>query len=1033
MNPIRLFVLKPVATLLLSLAVLLLGLLGYAQLPVAPLPKVDFPTIIVTASLPGASPETMAATVATPLERSLGQIAGITELTSSSSQGATTLILQFDLSRNIDGAARDVQAGINAARSLLPSGMPSLPTYRKANPTESPILMLALTSKTRSPGELYDLASSVLQQKIAQVQGVGQVSIRGSSLPAIRIELQPQQLAHAGIALDSVRAAIANATTHGAKGVLQAEGQTWSIDSNGQLEQAADYGQLIVGYQQGAAVHLSDVARVYASVEDVYVSGSLNGQPSVTLGVTRQAGANMLQTLDAIKAQLPALQALVPGDVDLVPVIDRSSSIKASLHSTEETLLVAVLLVIAVVFVFLRDLRATLVPALVLPLSLIGTCAVMYLLDYSLDNLSLMALIIATGFVVDDAIVVLENVTRHRELGRGPLRAALIGGREVAFTVLSMTLSLIAVFIPLLLMGGIVGRLFREFAVTLSVALVISMLLSLTLTPMLCARLLRERTPEAPVPALYRWIESGLARLQAGYLLALDGVLRHPLLTLASLALTVVLNVYLYVVVPKGFFPDQDTGVLLGAIRADQSISYQALAPYVKEIAAQLRRDPEVAAVMASTGGGMFGSRNSAQFFIRLKDYSERKDSAQQIANRLSLLGSRHAGIQLFLMPAQDLRVGGRSANATYQFSLQADDLDELRSWTPKVEAAFKTLPEITGVDSDAQNGGQEVRLDIDRAAAIRLGVSVKELDTFLDNAFSQRQVATLYRTLNQYHVVLGLASAYTQDPQVLHQLYVVTASGAQVPLAAFARFTGGNAPLAVAHQGQMATSTLAFNLADGVSLDQAQQAIQAALIKVGLPRDIQSGFQGTAQAFTTLVAQIPWLVAAALAAIYLVLGMLYESYIHPLTILSTLPSAGVGALLLLLATGTQLTLIALIGILLLIGIVKKNAILLVDFALVAEREQGLAPAIAIREACRLRFRPILMTTLAAFFGALPLALGSGGDDELRRPLGLAIAGGLALSQVLTLFTTPVVFLCLDRLSRASRRLWRTQLRRSAA
>ncbi|KTT44989.1 multidrug transporter [Pseudomonas oryzihabitans] len=1033
MNPIRLFVLKPVATLLLSLAVLLLGLLGYAQLPVAPLPKVDFPTIIVTASLPGASPETMAATVATPLERSLGQIAGITELTSSSSQGATTLILQFDLSRNIDGAARDVQAGINAARSLLPSGMPSLPTYRKANPTESPILMLALTSKTRSPGELYDLASSVLQQKIAQVQGVGQVSIRGSSLPAIRIELQPQQLAHAGIALDSVRAAIANATTHGAKGVLHAEGQTWSIDSNGQLEQAADYGQLIVGYQQGAAVHLSDVARVYASVEDVYVSGSLNGQPSVTLGVTRQAGANMLQTLDAIKAQLPALQALVPGDVDLVPVIDRSSSIKASLHSTEETLLVAVLLVIAVVFVFLRDLRATLVPALVLPLSLIGTCAVMYLLDYSLDNLSLMALIIATGFVVDDAIVVLENVTRHRELGRGPLRAALIGGREVAFTVLSMTLSLIAVFIPLLLMGGIVGRLFREFAVTLSVALVISMLLSLTLTPMLCARLLRERTPEAPVPALYRWIESGLARLQAGYLRALDGVLRHPLLTLASLALTVVLNVYLYVVVPKGFFPDQDTGVLLGAIRADQSISYQALAPYVKEIAAQLRRDPEVAAVMASTGGGMFGSRNSAQFFIRLKDYSERKDSAQQIANRLSLLGSRHAGIQLFLMPAQDLRVGGRSANATYQFSLQADDLDELRSWTPKVEAVFKTLPELTGVDSDAQNGGQEVRLDIDRAAAIRLGVSVKELDTFLDNAFSQRQVATLYRTLNQYHVVLGLASAYTQDPQVLHQLHVVTASGAQVPLAAFARFTGGNAPLAVAHQGQMATSTLAFNLADGVSLDQAQQAIQAALIKVGLPRDIQSGFQGTAQAFTTLVAQIPWLVAAALAAIYLVLGMLYESYIHPLTILSTLPSAGVGALLLLLATGTQLTLIALIGILLLIGIVKKNAILLVDFALVAEREQGLAPAIAIREACRLRFRPILMTTLAAFFGALPLALGSGGDDELRRPLGLAIAGGLALSQVLTLFTTPVVFLCLDRLSRASRRLWRTQLRRSAA
>ena len=1033
MNLTRLFILRPVATLLLSLAVLLLGLLGYAQLPVAPLPKVDFPTIVVTASLPGASPETMAATVATPLERTLGQIAGITELTSSSSQGSTTLILQFDLSRNIDGAARDVQAGINAARSLLPSGMPSLPTYRKANPTESPILMLALTSKTRSPGELYDLASSILQQKIAQVQGVGQVSIRGSSLPAIRIDLQPQQLAHAGIALDSVRTAIANATTHGAKGVLHAEGQTWSIDSNGQLEQAADYARLIVGYQQGAAVRLSDVARVYATVEDVYVSGSLNGQPSVTLGVTRQAGANMLQTLDAIKAQLPALQVLVPGDVDLVPVIDRSASIRASLHSTEETLLVAVLLVIAVVFVFLRDLRATLVPAVALPLSLIGTCAVMYLLDYSLDNLSLMALTIATGFVVDDAIVVLENVTRHRELGRGPLRAALIGGREVAFTVLSMTLSLIAVFIPLLLMGGIVGRLFREFAVTLSVALVISMLLSLTLTPMLCARVLRERSPEAPVPALYRWIENGLARLQGGYLRGLDWVLRHPLLTLASLALTVVLNVYLYVMVPKGFFPDQDTGVVLGAIRADQSISYQALAPYVKEIAAQLRRDPDVAAVMASTGGGMFGSRNSAQFFIRLKDYSERKDSAQQIANRLSQLGSRHAGIQLFLMPAQDLRVGGRSANATYQFSLQADDLDQLRSWTPKVEAAFKTLPELTGVDSDAQNGGQEVRLEIDRAAAIRLGVTVKELDTFLDNAFSQRQVATLYRTLNQYHVVLGLAPSYTQDPEVLKQLYVVTSSGSQVPLSAFARFTGGNAPLAVAHQGQMATSTLAFNLADGVSLEQAQAAIQAALVKVGLPREIQSGFQGTAQAFATLVAQIPWLVAAALAAIYLVLGMLYESYIHPLTILSTLPSAGVGALLLLLATGTQLTLIALIGILLLIGIVKKNAILLVDFALVAERDRGLSPEAAIREACRLRFRPILMTTLAAFFGALPLALGSGGDDALRQPLGLAIPGGLAQSPRLAHDSPPVGRPGLDRLSRASRRFWRQHLRRAAA
>ena len=1032
MNLTRLFILRPVATLLLSLAVLLLGLLGYFQLPVAPLPQVAFPTIMVSASLPGASPETMAATVATPLERSLGQIAGITELTSTSSQGSTSLILQFDLARDIDGAAGDVQAAINAARSLLPSSMPSLPTYRKANPSDAPIIMLALTSKTRSPGELYDLASSTLQQKIAQVQGVGQVSVRGGSLPAVRIDLQPQQLAHAGIALDSVRESIANATTHGAKGVLRAEGQTWSIDGNGQLEQTTEYAALIVGYHNGAAVRLADVARVYSSVEDVYVSGSLDGQPSVTLGVTRQAGANMLETIDAIKAQLPALQALVPGDVELVSVIDRSGGIRASLHDTEETLLIAVLLVIAVVFVFLRDLRATLIPAVTLPLSLIGTCAVMYLLDYSLDNLSLMALIIATGFVVDDAIVVLENVARHQELGRGPLRAALIGAREVAFTVLSMTLSLIAVFIPLLLMGGIVGRLFREFAVTLSVSLVISMAISLTLTPMLCARILRSRPHEASTPRLYQLIESGLARLQSGYLMALAWIMRHRLMTLVSLGLTVALNVYLYIVVPKGFFPDQDTGVLIGAIRADQNISYQGLAPYLTEIATKVRQDPDVAAVMASTGSGMFGSRNTAEFFVRLKDLDQRSATAQQVAMRLGRLGSSHAGIQLFMMPAQDLRIGGRSANATYQFSLQADDLDRLRAWTPKVEAAFKALPQLADVDSDAQTGGQEVRLDIDRAAATRLGVTVEDLDDLLNNSFSQRQVATLYRTLNQYHVVLGLAAAYTDDPQVLQQLHVVTASGDQVPLAAFARFSSDTAPLSVAHQGQMATSTLAFNLAEGATLDQAQSAIHQALIRIGLPQDIQAGFQGTAQAFEALAKQMPWLIAAAMAAIYIVLGVLYESYVHPLTILSTLPSAGVGALLLLQLTGTPLTLIALIGILLLIGIVKKNAILLIDFALVAERERGLSAEAAILEACRLRFRPILMTTLAAFFGALPLALGSGGDADLRRPLGLAIAGGLALSQLLTLFTTPVVYLFLDRLSRATRAGWR-QLRRVTA
>ncbi|SDV47319.1 efflux RND transporter permease subunit [Chitinasiproducens palmae] len=1032
MNPTRLFIVRPVATLLLSLAVVLLGALGYQLLPVAPLPQVAFPTIMVSASLPGASPETMAATVATPLERSLGQIAGVTEMTSTSSQGSTSLILQFNLDRDINGAAGDVQAAINAARSLLPSAMPNLPTYRKANPSDAPVVMLALTSSTRSAGELYDLASSTLQQKIAQVDGVGQVSVRGGSLPAVRIDLRPAQLTQAGIALDTVRQAVSNATQHGAKGLLQTQGQNWSIDGNGQLDRARDYQELVVGYNNGAAVRLGDVAHVYDSVQDVYVSGYYNGQPAVTIGVTRQAGANMLQTIDAINAQLPQLQALVPADVTLVPVIDRSPTIRASLRDTEETLLIAVLLVVVVVFVFLRDLRATLIPAVALPISLIGTCAVMYVLDYSLDNLSLMALIVATGFVVDDAIVVLENVARHQELGMRPLRAALVGAREVSFTVLSMTLSLIAVFIPLLLMGDIVGRMFREFAVTLSVALVISMFVSLSLTPMLCAYALRPKPHGAPVPRVYRAIETGLARAQAGYLVALGWAMRHRRLTLLSLALTVALNVYLYIAIPKGFFPPQDTGVLMGAIRADQNTSYQALKPYLLEIAQKVKADPDVAAVMASTGSGMFGSRNTAEFFVRLKDISERRASAQQIANRLGMAGSRHAGIQLFMMPAEDLHIGGRSANASYQFSLQADDLDVLRAWTPRVEAALKGLKQLTSVDSDSQTGGQEVRLDIDRAAAKRLGVTVTDIDNLLNNAFSQRQVATLYRTLNQYYVVMGVDSARASDPAILQQLHVVTSSGAQVPLSAFVRFASGNAPLSVAHQGQSATSTIAFNLADGVSLDEAKRAIDDALQRIGVPSTVQTGFQGTAKAYESLARQMPWLIAAAIAAIYIVLGVLYESYAHPLTILSTLPSAGVGALLLLEATGTQLTIIALIGILLLIGIVKKNAIMLVDFALIAERERGMSPEAAIIEACRLRFRPILMTTLAAFFGALPLALGTGGDASLRRPLGLAIAGGLAVSQLLTLFTTPVVYLYLARVSSASNVLWRRLLRRTA-
>ncbi len=1025
MNMTRLFIFRPVATLLITLAILLLGGLGYRLLPVAPLPQVDFPTIMVSASLSGASPETMAATVATPLERALGQIAGITEMTSSSSQGSSSIILQFDLDRDINGAARDVQAAINAARSLLPSSMESLPTYRKANPSDAPIVMLALTSASRSPGELYDLAESKIEQAVGQVKGVGEVSLMGSALPAVRIDLQPQQLIHYGISLDSVRSAVANSTTNLPKGMLQGDSQSWVVDGNGQLDKAAQYRNLIISYQDGKTLRLSDVANVYDSVEDKYQAGYLNGKPSVMIGIMRQAGANMLETIDAIKAQLPALEKNLPVDTQLKVVVDRSTTVRESLYDTEETLLIAVLLVIAVVFVFLRNVQAVVIPALALPVSLIGTCAVMYPLGYSLDNLSLMALIISTGFVVDDAIVVLENIARHIEEGLSPLRAALRGAREVSFTVLSMTVSLVAVFIPILLMGGIVGRLFREFAVTLSVSLLISMFVSLSLTPMLCSRLLKKKPPVSQRRhPLYQRIENQLNHLLSGYSRGLNWVMGHQKLVMLSLMLTVMLNIFLYSVVQKGFFPNQDTGLLMGALRADQNISFQAMAPKVQAFTKIIEADPAVDSVMSSMGSGMFGSRNSANFFVRLKDLSERSATATEVANRLSMKTSHSPGGQMFLMAAQDLHIGGRSANASYQYSLQADDLGLLRTWMPKVQAALGAIPQLNSVDSDSQTGGQEVVILIDRDRATRLGVNVNMLDTMLNNAFSQRQIATLYHTLNQYHVVMTLADSYTRDPAILQELYVVNDDGDRVPLSAFSSFVGGNAPLSVAHQGQSATSTVAFNLNDGVSLEQAQALIKNAMAKIGLPSSVQAGFQGTAKAYEELTATMPWLIVAALAAIYIVLGVLYESYVHPLTILSTLPSAGVGALLLLLLTNTQLTVIALIGIILLIGIVKKNAIMMIDFALDAERRLGMTPQQAIVQACLIRFRPIMMTTLAAFFGALPLALGSGGDADLRSPLGLAIAGGLALSQLLTLFTTPVVYLWLDSLSRATRRQW---------
>ncbi|GGD35150.1 multidrug resistance protein MdtC [Franconibacter daqui] len=1006
-----LFIYRPVATILLTIAVTLCGVLGFRLLPVAPLPQVDFPVIMVSASLPGASPETMASSVATPLERSLGRIAGVNEMTSSSSLGSTRIILEFNFDRDINGAARDVQAAINAAQSLLPSGMPSRPTYRKANPSDAPIMILTLTSETYSQGELYDYASTQLAQTIAQIDGVGDVDVGGSSLPAVRVALNPQALFNQGVSLDDVRSAISDSNVRRPQGAVEDASRRWQLQTNDELKTAAEYQPVIVHYNNGAAVRLSDVATITDSVQDVRNAGMTNAKPAILLMIRKLPEANIIQTVDRIRAKVPELRDTIPTAIDLQIAQDRSPTIRASLAEVEQTLAISVALVILVVFLFLRDGRATFIPAVAVPVSLIGTCAAMYLCGFSLNNLSLMALTIATGFVVDDAIVVLENIARHLESGMKPLQAALQGVREVGFTVLSMSLSLVAVFLPLLLMGGLPGRLFREFAVTLSVAIGISMVVSLTLTPMMCGWLLKSEKPHRP--ARKRGVGRLLIALQGGYARSLKWVLNHARLVGVIFIATLALNVWLYIAIPKTFFPEQDTGQLMGGIQADQSISFQAMRGKLQNFMKIIRDDPAVDNVTGFTGGSRV---NSGMMFITLTPRDERNESAQQVIDRLRKKLAKEPGASLFLMAVQDIRVGGRQANASYQYTLLSDDLAALREWEPKIRAAFAKLPELADVNSDQQDNGAEMNLIYDRETMSRLGISVQDANSLLNNAFGQRQISTIYEALNQYKVVMEVDPRYTQDISALDQMFVVNGEGKPIPLSYFAKWQPANAPLSVNHQGLSASSTIAFNLPTGVSLSEASAAIERAMVTLGVPTTVRGSFAGTAQVFQQTMNSQVILILAAIATVYIVLGILYESYVHPLTILSTLPSAGVGALLALEWFGAPFSLIALIGIMLLIGIVKKNAIMMVDFAIEAQRNGNLTPQEAIFQASLLRFRPIMMTTLAALFGALPLVLSGGDGSELRQPLGITIVGGLVMSQLLTLYTTPVVYLFFDRL-----------------
>jgi hydrophobe/amphiphile efflux-1 (HAE1) family protein len=1063
------FIKRPVATMLLSVAIILAGAVAYKLLPVASLPQVEYPVISVGAGLPGADPETMASAVATPLERQFAKIAGVNEMTSSSGLGNTSITLQFDLSRDVNGAARDVQAAINAARSQLPSNLPSNPTYRKINPADSPIVILALTSDTLTVPQLYDACDSILAQKIAQVDGVGQTFCGGSAKPAVRVEANPMQLANYGIGLEALRAAIGTVNVNQPKGYLQDDERRWSVSATDQLFESSAYAPLIIATDKGpvssaaassglpasassavdtasalsgnagtttaattttatqigpAATHgvvrIQDVARVVDSVEDIHTAGFFNGKPAILVIVFKTSTANVIQTVDNVLELLPMLQASLPPAVQLHVALDRTTTIRASVKDVTRTLIISIVLVILVVFVFLREVRSTLIPSVSVPLSLLGTFGVMYLLGYTLDNLSLMALTISTGFVVDDAIVVIENISRHLENGKTPFQAAMIGSKEIGFTVLSMSTSLIAVFIPILLMGGIVGRLFREFAVTLSVAILVSLVVSLTTTPMLSAKFIQPHGTRKR-GLFYRMGERGLAWMTAEYERGLRWVLNHQGLVLTITILTFVLNIYLYILVPKGFFPQQDTGRIGGLIRGQMDASFDSMMPKVRQIAATVQADPGVENVMSFVGGGGpgGGGGNTGNMFVSLKPDAQRLrngDGAEDIINRLRPKTAGIPGVQLYLQSFQELRIGGRSSATQYQYSLTADNLNDLNEWAPKLMAAMQQLPELKDVATDQQDQGLRAQLVIDRDTASRLGVSPLTIDNTLSDAFGQRQVSTTYRPLNQYHVVMEVDEQYQKDPDSLKGIYVKSTTGAMVPLSAVTHFESQRIPLVVNHQSQSPAATLSFNLTPGASLSQATEAIEQARINIGMPSTIHGGFAGTAQAFQASLSSEPMLILLALVAVYIVLGMLYESFIHPLTILSTLPSAGVGAIVALLLFKVDLSVIAMIGIILLIGIVKKNAIMMIDFALVAEREEGKSPRDAIYQACLLRFRPIMMTTMAALLGGLPLALGRGTGSELRRPLGITIVGGLIVSQALTLFTTPVVYLFFDRL-----------------